>query len=79
MIDREALTVGNFFGLINRRDEDAVRQRKGGGKLALEEIPLARVTARFKDRPYPAAVIRGANRFDGLANRRGMMREIVDH
>src|SRR4026209_1450653 len=45
----------------------------------LEKISFAGVAARLKDRPYPAAAIRESNRFDGFANRRRMMREIVDH
>ncbi len=57
----------------------AIRAGKGLGQLVLEHVAAGRVGARFEHRPEPLRRVIQPQGLERLADRGGMMAEVIDH
>ena len=77
-LDVEALALGHLLGRVERRQHDLVGDRQRVGEVVLEDVAPAGRRARLERRDQLAGPVAALEREHRLADRRRVVREVVD-
>jgi hypothetical protein len=74
----QALGGRNLLRVKDRSEDDLIGEREALHQLGLEDVAAKSIRARLENRPETPSGIRGAQRAQSFANRRRVVREVVD-